>query len=218
MGFCKIFFTILSHLHFGSISLCRWCAAGQREEERLAEREIRVVPPEVLWPGCGCVSSLRLAVHVAEHSALLFNACSLRIVAARRISLEEFTSCEPPSGDPDSAMLEHARDRKRAHSSAIGVLAGEQRRRDRSQSRDVGREVESQSSCVNCGLHKPRSRGLGVVGEGCSERTEKALVDQIGMIADKSVAHRLGHEPEIRHEPNERCTLRCWPGRINGVS
>ena len=26
MGFCKIFFTILSHLHFGSISLCCWCA------------------------------------------------------------------------------------------------------------------------------------------------------------------------------------------------
>jgi hypothetical protein len=26
MGFCKIFFTILSHLHFGSITLCRWCA------------------------------------------------------------------------------------------------------------------------------------------------------------------------------------------------
>ena len=26
MGFCKIFFIILSHLHFGSISLCCWCA------------------------------------------------------------------------------------------------------------------------------------------------------------------------------------------------
>jgi len=26
MGSCKVFFTILSHLHFGSISLCCWCA------------------------------------------------------------------------------------------------------------------------------------------------------------------------------------------------